>query len=99
MMTRKDRVCIILIGVIITFVFCGAFWVCGNYEHHYTKDGKITSVVNDTVEVETTDGNLWEFDGKGYKVGNTVKVTFYDNATMNDIYDDEVTNCKIVVDK
>ena len=53
-------------------------------------DGIIIEVNDNVVVVETTDGNLWEFEGEGYEVGTEVRVLFSNNGSVDCVKDDMV---------
>lgn len=52
--------------------------------------GTIIEVNNEAVAVETADGHVWEFDGEGFAVGQTVKVVFSNNGSPDFVQDDIV---------
>ena len=53
-------------------------------------DGIIIEVNDNVVVVETTDGNLWEFEGEGYEVGTEVRVLFSNNGSVDCVKDDMI---------
>lgn len=53
------------------------------YIHHYTMDCVVVDVEAQNVVVEDTTGNVWEFYGNDYLIGDKISVTFYDNGTDN----------------
>ena len=57
----------------------------------YTRvaEGTIVEVTDEVVAVETADGNVWEFEGEGYEVGQRVEVVFSNNGSP-DCYKDDV---------
>ena len=52
-------------------------------------EGTIIEVTDEVVAVETADGNVWEFEGEGYEVGQRVEVVFSNNGSP-DCYKDDV---------
>ena len=78
-----------VIAIVIVFAILVA--IVGYVECHYTQDATITALEEDD-EVVFIDarGEEWSFFGKGYEVGQEVKVTFYTNNTDGYIYDDVV---------
>jgi hypothetical protein len=52
-------------------------------------EGVIIEVIDEVVAVETADGNVWEFEGEGYEVGQRVEVVFSNNGSP-DFYKDDV---------
>ena len=77
------------IGIVIVFVIL--ITMVSYVEWHYTQDAIITALEEDG-EVVFVDarGEEWSFFGKGYEVGQEVRVTFYTNHTDGCIYDDVV---------
>lgn len=90
-------------GVVITLVagttFCATFLLACkfNYEdmHYYSVNGNVISFSSyyDNVTVEDTEGNLWQFNGTGYRIGDEVRLIMDDNGTA-DITDDIVVEVK-----
>ena len=101
MMTRKERVSIIIISVCILMFFCGLMYWGISLE---TKESlttrmmtaKVISVENDDTLLEDTTGNVWSIKDNGYSKWENVIITF-DTKGTNSILDDEII--KINVDK
>lgn len=101
MMTKKERIAIIIISVCILTFFCGLMYWGINLK---TKElpitrvmtAKIISVENDNTLLEDTTGNVWNIKDNGYSRGGRVIVTF-DTKGTNSILDDEII--KISIDK
>lgn len=53
-------------------------------------EGTIIEVTDEVVAVETDDGNVWEFEGEGYEVGQRVEVVFSNNGSPNCYKDDVI---------
>ena len=53
-------------------------------------NGIIIEVNDNVVVVETTDGNLWEFEGEGYEAGTEVRVLFSNNGSVDCVKDDMI---------
>ena len=101
MMTRKERVSIIIISVCILMFFCGLmYWgiTLKTKESLTTRmmTAKVISVENDDTLLEDTTGNVWSIKDNGYSKGENVIITF-DTKGTNSILDDEII--KINVDK
>ena len=101
MMTRKERVSIIIISVCILTFFCGLmYWGISlkTKELPTTRmiTAKIISVENDDTLLEDITGNVWSIKDNGYSIGDRVIVTF-DTKGTNSILDDKII--KINVDK
>ena len=78
--------CIMLI--VAVFILAPGF--AGYIDTHYKMDCVVTRVESDGIEVEDPTGNLWFFYGDGFTEGENVRVTFFDNATSNNRFDDEI---------
>ena len=53
-------------------------------------DGIIIEVNGSEVVVETTDGNLWGFEGEGYEIGTEVRILFSNNGSQDFVRDDTI---------
>ena len=85
------RVINTLRAIIRVTVFATLIAMVGYVECHYTQDATITALEeNDEVVFVDARGEEWSFFGKGYEVGQEIKVTFYTNHTDGYIYDDVV---------
>ena len=51
-------------------------------------EGTIVEVTDEVVAVETADGHVWEFEGEGFEVGQTVEVVFSNNGSPDCVKDD-----------
>ena len=101
MMTRKERVSIIIISVCILMFFCGLmYWGISlkTKESLTTRmmTAKVIRVENDDTLLEDTTGNVWSIKDNDYSKGENVIITF-DTKGTNSILDDEII--KINVDK
>ena len=89
------RVINTLRAIAIVIVFATLVSIVGYVECHYTQDATITALEeNDEVVFVDARGEEWSFFGKGYEVGQEVRVTFYTNHTDGYIYDDVVYTVK-----
>ena len=85
------RVINTLRAIAIVIVLVTLIAMVGYVECHYTQDATITALEeNDEVVFVDARGEEWSFFGKGYEVGQEVRVTFYTNHTDGYIYDDVV---------
>lgn len=85
------RVINTLRAIAIVIVFATLIAMVSYVECHYTQDATITALEeNDEVVFVDARGEEWSFFGKGYEVGQEVRVTFYTNHTDGYIYDDVV---------
>ena len=101
MMTRKERVSIIIISVCILMFFCGLmYWGISlkTKESLTTRmmTAKVISVKNDDTLLEDTTGNVWSIKDNGYSKGENVIITF-DTKNTSSILDDKII--KISIDK
>ena len=72
--------------IAIACTACGAMHKANAYTR--TTEGTVIAVNNDVVTVKTTDGNVWEFEGEGFEVGQTVEVVFSNNGSPDCVKDD-----------
>lgn len=58
----------------------------------YTRsaEGTIIEVTDEVVAVETADGHVWEFEGEGFEIGQTVNVVFSNNGSPDCVKDDMI---------
>ena len=101
MMTKKERIAIIIISVCILTFFCGLmYWGISlkTKESLITRmmTAKVISVENDDTLLEDTTGNVWSIKDNSHSKGENVIITF-DTKGTNSILDDEII--KINVDK
>ena len=101
MITKKERISIIIISVCILMFFCGLmYWGISlkTKESLTTRmiTAKVVSVENNDILLEDITGNVWSIKDNGYSIGNRVIVTF-DTKGTNSILDDKII--KINVDK
>ena len=101
MMTKKERIAIIIISVCILTFFSGLmYWGISlkTKESPTTRMmiAKVISVENDDTLLEDTTGNVWSIKDNSHSKGENVIITF-DTKGTNSILDDEII--KINVDK
>lgn len=62
--------------------------------HLYPLSTTVTEIKSDTVTVEDSNGNLWEFDGvEDWQVGDCCALIMHDNST-SEIMDDKIISAK-----
>lgn len=84
---------IAIIIIIITLITCGLCVVKNiSKTNAYTRnaEGTIIEVTGKVVAVETADGHVWEFEGEGFEVGQTVDVVFSNNGSPDCVKDDMI---------
>lgn len=82
---------IAIITIIIVLITCGLCIVKNiSKTNAYTRsaEGIIIEVNDEVVVVETADGHVWEFEGEGFEVGQTVNVVFSNNGSPDCVKDD-----------
>ena len=81
---------------ILVFVLgtCGFFGANSYNENYYTMPCEVIEVQADEIVVTEVTGNDWVVYAEGYKIGDKVKATFYNNHTENNRFDDEIVNLK-----
>ena len=80
------------IGAIVMVGFFAIMGWAGNFETTYNMDAV---VIEDGVILDSR-GDIWDFEDDNFKVGDKVKVTFFDNYTINKISDDEIVKMKLI---
>lgn len=66
----------------------------GYVNTHYTRPNcRVMEVSGEIITVEDKGGNIWEFYGEGYRVGDRVNLRMYTNYTA-DFTDDEIISVK-----
>ena len=84
-----------LMGVAMFGVMILAFAIVGKNENTYQREATIIELgVDDVIACEDSNGNIWEFEGSGYQVGDEVVLVMDTNCTSNTIYDDMIINIK-----
>ena len=82
---------IAIITIIIVLITCGLCLVKSiSKTNAYIRsaEGTIIEVTGEVVAVETADGHVWEFEGEGFEVGQTVDVVFSNNGSPDCVKDD-----------
>lgn len=98
MMTKKERIAVIIISIFILVYFCGLMYWGINLK---TKESPITRTItakvigieNDNTLLEDTTGNVWSIEDDSYSKGDEVIVTFNTKET-NSVLDDEIIKIK-----
>lgn len=80
--------------IIAYLIFIGAFYMTQN--NTYTVAARVSYVCNDIVGIEMNEKEVFEFyaDDNEYNINDMVVVTFDDNGTTDNIYDDEIISVK-----
>ncbi len=91
MMTRVKKM---MVKVLLVVLFVGAFSVASYYDTHTVKECTVVNTEKDIVTVVDEAGHEWQYQGVA-KVGETAKITFYNNHTTGTIADDEITKVKM----
>jgi uncharacterized protein YpmB len=81
----------IILAIVLVVIGCTACFT-SNRASAYTRsaEGTIIEVTGEVVTVETVDGHVWEFEGEGFEVGQTVKVVFSNNGSPDFVKDDTI---------
>lgn len=94
--TREDIKSLIAVLSVMA-IFCIGLPIISYYETHYTMQATVVSIeTNGTVLVEDTTGNLWAFEGEGFKINDKVNVNFYTAESAFTREDDEVLNVVLI---
>jgi hypothetical protein len=81
----------LFVGVMVMVSFFGVMCWAGNLETTYNMDAEI---IQEGVLLDAR-GDIWDFEDDNFKVGDKVKVTFFNNYTINKISDDEIVKIKL----
>ena len=91
---KKNIITIITIIILIATLIAVTGIVINSISrtNAYTRstEGTIIEVTDEVVAVETADGHVWEFEGEGFEVGQTVKVVFSNNGSPDCVKDDMI---------
>ena len=68
------------------------------YNTHYTMNAIVIGVENGKVLVEDDTNNLWEFEGEGFFLNDTIQTTFWTHNTDTTREDDEIIKVKKTLD-
>lgn len=79
------------VGAMVMVGFFGIMGWAGNLETTYNMDAEI---IQEGVLLDAR-GDIWDFEDDNFKVGDKVKVTFFNNYTINKISDDEIVKMKL----
>jgi hypothetical protein len=81
----------LFVGAMVMVGFFGIMGWAGNLETTYNMDAEI---IQEGVLLDAR-GDIWDFEDDNFKVGDKVKVTFFNNYTINKISDDEIVKMKL----
>lgn len=91
---KKNIITIITIIILIAALIAVTGIVINSISrtNAYTRsaEGTIIEVTDEVVAVETADGHVWEFEGEGFEVGQTVNVVFSNNGSPDCVKDDMI---------
>lgn len=80
------------LAVLISFGIFFASYI----ESHYSRNATIIDQETATLYLaEDETGNLWEFEGSGFSIGDKVVLQMNNNGTDSNIYDDEVVKVRL----
>ena len=88
---KKIFVVIVALFALFTFTACDGYTIENNYQ--LAKNGRIVSVCGEQVEVNVG-GDVFEFEGTNYHVGQEVKVYFDTNGEPTNPWVWWVIDCK-----
>lgn len=80
-------------GLLFGLFICALFAIVMYGESHYKKQGTVVAINDETITIEDSNGNLWDFKGDGYTINQKVTMNMYTNNTDNR-YDDIVKGVK-----
>ena len=80
-------------GLIIIMMFAGMLLLGCQWSNTYERKAEVIKIKNEIITVKSKDGNIWEFEGDGFRVGQTVTLTM-DNQGTDKIEDDRIIDVK-----
>lgn len=100
---RKEKIKVVVLGTFLTVVMFAAIGMVGTMENTYTrKDCVVVAVQGNMVTAEDTCGYVWSWfvdeDTNIYK-GDKVDLKMDTRCTNGTVYDDEVIDFKMGVDR
>ncbi len=85
-----NKIKVVILIIILILSFC----ICSYIEHNYTREGVITRIDNNIIQIEDTAENTWIYETTdNYKIGDKVTLKMYDKCTPT-IKDDEIKSIK-----
>lgn len=92
MMTKKERIAIVIISVCILIFFCDLIYWGINLKVKETRmmTAKVISIENENTLLEDATGNVWSIKDNDYSKGENVIITFDTKDTNSILLDDEI---------
>ena len=78
----------------VLFILCGGACLAGTIQTTYTMDAEIVAISDTDVSLVDEMGEEWVFYGQGFRIGDSVRVRFFNNGTDNTRLDDVIENVK-----
>lgn len=85
---KKIKNFLFIIICILIFILCNCI------ETTYTRVATVQKIENDLITVLDSCGNLWEFTGDNYIIGDKVRLIMDTNHTDSIITDDQIKSVK-----
>lgn len=89
---KRNRV--IGTGLILVGGMMVALGLCSTIQTQYKKEATVVEYCEDLVTVEDACGNMSQFFGDGYEVGDKLVLTMHTNYTDFDVSDDRIIDVK-----
>lgn len=83
-------------GFLFGFVLVAIAWVGGFIDQTYTLEGTVVEVTDNSVTFVDKDCELWDFEGTGFEVGESIKALMNNNTTPKTHYDDRIIKVRKV---
>lgn len=93
-MSRLERMFELIWAVVGTIVLVAAAVAVLYWGNNYTREATVYSVRGNVVVFEDRAGNLWEYEGKGFRVGDEVTLKMNVNGTETYFEDDVIKGVK-----
>jgi hypothetical protein len=84
-----------IFSLILVVAFIMVVGCAGRIEHNYTRpDCEVIAIKQGTITVQDKGGNVWQFEGWGYHIGDKVDLKMHTNFTHNTSADDYIVDVK-----
>ena len=93
-MSRLERYLELIAALVGSLILVAAAVLVLHLGNNYNKEVTVYSVCGDVVTFEDRAGNLWEYEGKGFRVGDEVILKMNVNGTETYFEDDVIKGVK-----
>lgn len=84
-----------IFSLILVVTFVMVVGCVGYIEHSYTRpDCEVVAIKQGVITVQDKGGNVWQFEGWGYRIGDKVDLKMHTNFTHNTFADDYIVDAE-----